>query len=111
MKAARVLPVFSVAYAVIYLVAMYENLALVTYYPRLRQWFPLTVTDLPKSAGPGMFWYGWIVTAFLGAAAITLLALAVPERTLARIMSRAAWAAPLAVILIIVYLLRGWFLA
>ncbi len=111
MKVARVLPVFSAAYAVIYLVAMYENLALVTYYPRLRQWFALTVTDLPKSAGPGMYWYGWIATALVGAAIVALLALAVPERPLARFMSVASWAAPLGVVLIIVFLLRGWFLA
>lgn len=111
MKVARVLPVFSAAYAVIYLVAMYENLALVTYYPRLKQWFALTVTGLPKSAGPGMYWYGWIATALVGAAAVALLALALPERPLARFMSVASWAAPLGVVLIIVFLLRGWFLA
>ncbi len=111
MKVARVLPVFSAAYAVIYLVAMYENLALVTYYPRLQQWFALTVTGLPKSAGPGMYWYGWIATALVGAAIVALLALALPERPLARFMSIASWAAPLGVVLIIVFLLRGWFLA
>jgi hypothetical protein len=111
MKAARVLPVFSAAYAIIYLVAMYENLALVTYYPRLRQWFALTVTGLPKSAGPGMYWYGWIATAALGAATVALLALTVPERALARPCAVAAWVAPLGVALVIVYLLRSWFLA
>jgi hypothetical protein len=111
MKVARVLPVFSAAYALIYLVAMYDNLALVTYYPRLRQWFALTVTGLPKSAGPGMYWYGWIATALVGAAVVALLALAVPERPLARFMSVASWAAPLGVVFIIVFLLRGWFLA
>jgi hypothetical protein len=111
MKAARVLPVFSAAYAVIYLVAMYENIALVTYYPRLRRWFPLTVSNLPKSAGPGMYWYGWIATAATGAVIIALLSLAAPERVLARVMSVVSWVAPLGVLLVIVYLLRGWFLA
>ncbi|HUK58711.1 MAG TPA: hypothetical protein VLV50_05715 [Stellaceae bacterium] len=111
MKAARVLPVFSAAYAVIYLVAMYENLALATYYPRLRQWFALTVTDLPKSAGPAMYWYGWIATAAIGGAVVALLALALPERPLARFMAVASWAAPLGAVLVIAFLLRGWFLA
>jgi hypothetical protein len=110
MRAARVFPLFSAAFAVIYLAAMYNNLALVSYFPRTRQWFWLTVTDLPRSAGPGMYWYGWLLTSFLGAAAIAALALLAPPQTIARASRPASWAVPLGVIALIVYILRGWFL-
>lgn len=110
MKLARVFPIFSAAYAALYLASMYYNLALLSYFPRSRQWFLLTVTDMPRSAGPGMYWYGWLLTAFLGAAAISLLALAAPAPWLARVSRIVSWAVPLAVIIVIVYILKGWFI-
>jgi hypothetical protein len=110
MKVTRIFPFFSTAFAVIYLAAMYNNLALVSYFPRTRQWFFLTVTDLPRSAGPGMYWYGWLATSFLGAAALAALALALPAPWLARLSRPASWAVPIVVILAIIYILRGWFL-
>jgi hypothetical protein len=110
MKWTRVFPVFSAAFAAIYLAAMYYNLALVRSFPRSRQWFWLTVTDLPRSAGPGMYWYGWLLTSFLGAAAIAALALVAPPATTARVARWVSWALPLGIILVIVYILRGWFL-
>jgi hypothetical protein len=109
-KIARVLPVFSAAFAVLYLLAMYDNLALASYFPRLGQWLPLTVTDLPRSAGPGMYWYGWLATSFLGAAAISALAFALPAQGIAKVARAAAWAIPLGVMVVLVYILRGWFL-
>lgn len=110
MRATRVFPLFSAAFAAIYVAAMYNNLALVSYFPRTRQWFWLTVTDLPRSAGPGMYWYGWLLTSFLGAAAIAALALLAPAPTIARASRTASWAVPLGVIAVFVYILRGWFL-
>jgi hypothetical protein len=110
MKIARVFPIFSAAFAVIYLLAMYSNLALVSYFPRTRQWFLLTVTDLPRSAGPGMYWYGWLATSFLGAAGVAALTLVAPGPWLARVARIVSWVVPVAVILALIYILRGWFL-
>ena len=110
MRIARVFPIFSAAFAAIYLAAMYENLALVSYFPRTRQWFFLTVTDLPRSAGPGMYWYGWLATSFLGAAALAALALVAPARSVAGVARVVSWAVPIAVIVVVIYILRGWFL-
>ncbi len=108
MRLARVLPVFSAAFAVLYLAAMYNNLALVTYVPRLHLWLPLA-PNLPKSAGPGMYWYGWLATSALGAVAIAMLALLVPAERLSPVARRVAWIAPVAVMLALIYILRGWF--
>jgi hypothetical protein len=109
MNASRALPVFSVAFVVLYLVAMYDNLALMTYFPRIRQWLPLAAV-LPNTAGPGMYWYGWIATSAIGAAACAALSLLVPVNLLAPAARRASWIAPIVVMLTLVYILRSWFL-
>jgi hypothetical protein len=79
MRRARAFIIFSAAYAVLYLGAMYYNLALFTYYPAAKQFYPL-VPATPQARGPAMFWYGWIATAALGALTLSVLSLAVPER-------------------------------
>ena len=109
MKIARVFPVFSAAFAVLYLVAMYNNFALMTYFPQVRRWLPLTAI-LPKTDGPGMYWYGWIATSALGAAACAFVALLVPAGRLSSFTRHAAWVAPMGGMLALVYILRGWFL-
>jgi hypothetical protein len=110
MKVARAFPVFSAAFAAIYVICMDNNLALVSYFPRTHAWYWLTVTDLPKSAGPGMYWYGWLIVAALGAAALAALSLAVPARAMERVGAVSSWAVPTAAMLFLVVILRGWFI-
>ena len=57
-----------------------------------------------------MFWYGWIMTAGMGAVALSAISLAVPDRVAARVS--AVWIGMIAVgvMVVFVYLLRGWFL-
>jgi hypothetical protein len=110
MKLARALPVFSAVYLVVYLIAMYYNLALATYVPRTGTWYALTNTALPPRAGPGMYWYGWILTATLCGVIVSAIYLAVPARGDSRLWPRLAWAVPTCVILVIVFLLRTWFI-
>jgi hypothetical protein len=107
---ARVFPVFSAVFAALYLAAMYWNLALVSYFPRTRQWYALTVTGLPRSAGPGMYWYGWLLTSFFGAALAAALALALPAHAGTRVARSASWGVPFAVIATLAFILRGWFI-
>ncbi len=106
-RLARALPVFSIAFVVLYYLAVQYNLALFTYHPRLKQ-FGFLVQ--PVRAGPAMYWYGWLLTSALGALAIAALSLMVPERWTARIWPALTWLAPLAVIVLFVILLRGYFL-
>jgi hypothetical protein len=73
----RAFPVFSVAFAVLYLVATYFNLALVTYHPALRE---LQFLAQPPKAGPAMYWYGWIMTTAIGAFVAGAVAAFMPDR-------------------------------
>jgi hypothetical protein len=101
----RVLPIFAAAFAVIYVVAVEANWALVTYHPRTGEWDWLTQ---PARSGPAMYWYGWIGTSILTASAISILALPLTRRWQPPVWI--GWAVPLAVMAVFVYLLRSFFL-
>jgi len=73
----RALPVFSVSFAILYLLATYFNLALVTYHPALNE---LDFLARPPKAGPTMYWYGWIMTSAIGAFVAGVIATFVPAR-------------------------------
>jgi hypothetical protein len=93
MSYTRVFPIFAAAFAIAYVLSVEANWALVTYHPRINEWEWLTK---PAKSGPPMYWYGWLGTSFLAAAAISLVAI--------------GWAVPLAVMAVFVYLLRSFFL-
>ena len=99
--------VFSIAYAVLYLLSVEYNWALFTYHPALESFGALV--QKPIDGGPAMYWYGWIVTSALGASTIAALACAMPAGLGNRIWSGLAWAVPLAAMFAFVYILRGYF--
>lgn len=101
----RVFPVFSIAFAIIYLFAEQSNWALVTYHPRIGEWDWLTK---PSRSGPAMHWFGWVGTSILGATAVSLTALALPQRWQPPVWI--GWAVPLAVMIAFVYLFKHFFL-
>ncbi len=103
----RALPVFSIAFALIYIASVEYNLALITYHPQIFRWGLLA--EAPKE-GPAMYWYGWLLTSALGAGAIAALSLALPARPFDRIWSILVWVTPLVMIATIMYILRGYFL-
>jgi hypothetical protein len=107
MTIGRALPVFSIAFALIYIASVEYNLALITYHPQIGRWGVLA--EAPRE-GPAMYWYGWLLTSALGAGAIAALSLALPARPFDRVWSILVWVAPLAMIAVIVYILRGYFL-
>jgi hypothetical protein len=105
MRIERTLPVFTAAFAVIYLAAVENNLALFTYHPRIGEWGLLAE---PPRSGPAMYWYGWIATSLVGAAAASLAAL--PLTAWYRPPAWVGWAIPLAVMIAFVYFLRVFLL-
>lgn len=102
----RALPVFSAAFAVLYVIAMYFNIAMFVYYPAPAQWH---WHDTPGLPGPAMYWYGWIANAAVGAAIIAALVALLPA-SLRRQSATVAWLVPLASMLTILFILRGWFI-
>ena len=57
-KFERVFPIFGVIFAVVYTYAVYKDIALVTYHPKIGVW------DIGRTAsrdGPAMYWYGFVL--------------------------------------------------
>jgi hypothetical protein len=108
MIAARSLPTFAIAFAVLYLLCVEFNWALFTYHPALEEFGLLA--QAPKD-GPAMYWYGWLATSALGAIVITALAAWLPgswAKTTAG--ANLSWAIPLVVMMAFFYILRRYFL-
>jgi hypothetical protein len=107
MNIARVFPVFSAAFAVLYVVCMHFNIAAFIYYPRLGEWHlqPL------GSDGPPMFFYGWLFNSFIGAASIAGLAALIPKSIAVKVWTGWTWVICLVAIAISFYLMRIFFVA
>lgn len=105
MSVTRILPIFAAAFAVIYVIAVEANWALMTYHPRIGEWEWLT---RPAKSGPAMYWFGWIGTSLLAATALSLVALPVTRRWPPPVWI--GWAVPLAVMAVFVYLMRKFFI-
>jgi hypothetical protein len=107
--------VFGTAFAVLYVVALWLDLALFTVYPA--QGVVLLGThrsgDVAAPAmsflAPTMYWYGWTATAALGALVFGLLATLLPERWTPHFWSGWPWAIPVAAMSACVYLTMPWF--
>jgi hypothetical protein len=96
---------FAAVYAAVYYFAVDYNWALFSYGPAVGKW---TLFTRPASAGPTMFWYGWIATAASAGAAVGLVVCLLPENLGARIWSGFAWLVPVCSIAGIAYLLSGY---
>ena len=108
---ARVFPIFSIAFSLIYFYGIYTGNGPIHYYPMLNQW---TLDVLPASPDPGpvMMWYGWVINGIVGGAIIAALALLLPRDLVNRLWDRWLWA-PVAVTLVLMvallWLLSGYF--
>jgi hypothetical protein len=100
----RALTLFAALFAVFYLVAVEMNWALITYHPRQEAW---GWGAQAATKGPAMHWYGWLASAALAATVATLIAVPVLKRV--AIPTWIGWAAPLAVIVAFVWVLRIFF--
>ena len=104
MNMEKVFPVFTAAFAVIYVLAVQYNWALLTYHPKIGEWGWLAE---PARNGPPMYWYGWLVTSTFGATAASLVSWPLVHRWPAQFWL--GWMIPLVVIFIFLYLFRGFF--
>ena len=68
---------FAAVFAIVYYFAVAHNWALFSYGPAVGQW---TLFTQDASAGPTMYWYGWIATSALAAAGVAALVAFLPQR-------------------------------
>lgn len=68
--------VFGVAYAAIYVVCTEINLPLITYHPVTGE---IGLLRQLAKTGPVMYWYGWMLTSFVGAVALAAVASVLPQ--------------------------------
>jgi hypothetical protein len=101
----KTFPVFSAAFALVYIVSVELNCALFTYHPKIKQWGWLVE---PSRDGPPMYWYGWLVTSMLGAAAASVIALPLLKNRPAPYWL--GWIVPLLVMISVGYFFRNFFL-
>jgi hypothetical protein len=103
-------PVFAVTFAAVYSAVYYfaldNNWALFSYGPAVGEW---TLFNRAASAGPTMYWYGWIATSALVGAVVGLIACFLPKNLGGRLWSGSAWLVPVCSIAAIGYLLSGYF--
>jgi hypothetical protein len=101
----KLVPVFSAAFAVIYIFSVQLNWALFTYHPKTGQWGWLVE---PAKNGPPMYWYGWLLTSTLGAAAVSVIAW--PLLRSRPTQYWLGWTVPLLVMVSVFYFFRDFFL-
>jgi len=107
----RHLPLFSVAFILIYAVCVYFNLALFTYFPAAEQPFALFAAKPgPAPAGIPMYWYGWLSTTLLVALAVTGVGAFMPRNGGRGVWPWLVWASPIVAFVVVLYALRMWFL-
>ncbi len=97
---------FAVAYAILYVLAVENNWALFTYHPLSGEfhWLVKRAAD-----GPAMFWYGWMVTAALGALLTAAIVSFLPAAITSRVPVALSWCIPVAVMVVFVYIMRDFF--
>jgi hypothetical protein len=102
--------VFAVTFAAVYAAAYYlvliNNWPLFSYGPATGEW---TLFNRAASAGPTMYWYGWIATSAIVAAIAGLVACYLPGNLGRRLWSGLAWLVPLCSLAAIAHLLSGYF--
>lgn len=106
MSKAFSLTVFTVVFAAVYILCFVNGWTLFRYYPLSGDF---ATQDLPRTAGPAMGWYAWILQGLSAALAITLLALAIPKKVVDKIWSGTAWFGVALIILFTLYYEWHWF--
>jgi hypothetical protein len=107
-KVERLAAIFAVAFAVIYAPTMDNNWTAATYHPIQGIW-QLGLARPLSGGSPAMYWYGFVITAALGAAAVTAIASFIPNHLMERLPWRSlSWIIPICSIIYIAYVLMPY---
>ena len=107
MKRGLALAVFGVVFAAVYFYSFATALTWFRYYPLTGD---ITTADLPRTAGPAMGWYAWIVQGFAAGLFAALLTLLIPPRLSERAWTGLGWFGALVIIVYTFYFEWHWFL-
>ena len=96
---------FSMLFGIVYSVFFYFNWSSFQYYPALQKFsrLPLPISD----AGPAILWYAWLAAAFVISLVASLL---IPRKWAEKIPPGWVWMAPFALVLVILYYEKHWFI-
>ena len=97
--------VFSVSFAILYVICDMAALPLFTYHPGTDR-IDLGYTPARRDEGPAMYWYGWIASSALGASILGLLAAMLPQNIRGKIPLALSWIVPVALIPVLIYSLK-----
>jgi hypothetical protein len=104
-RAERLAAIFGIAFAIIYAPTMDYNWTAATYHPIQGIW-QLGFAKPLGGGSPAMYWYGFVITAALGAAAVTAIASFIPDNLMGRLPWRIlTWLVPICSIAYIAYVL------
>jgi hypothetical protein len=104
-KTERLAAIFAIVFAIIYAPTMDYNWTAATYHPIQGIWQFGRAAPL-GGGSPAMYWYGFVITAAVGAAAVTALASLIPDNLMDRIPWRSlTWLVPICSIIYIAYVL------
>ncbi|HWR17703.1 MAG TPA: hypothetical protein VN577_22935 [Terriglobales bacterium] len=88
----RLLPIFTVSFAVVYSLVFFLRMRYLVYYPKSHVW---RLALDPNQPQPGMYYYGWIVMGTLGALLVCLLCTPFIDRVKWSVSSAWVWIIPL----------------
>jgi hypothetical protein len=104
-KTERLAAIFAIIFAIIYAPTMDYNWTAATYHPIQGIWQFGRAAPL-GGGSPAMYWYGFVITAALGAAVVTALAALIPDNLMDRVPWRSlTWLIPICSIVYIAYVL------
>ncbi len=106
MKRGLAVAVFTGVFAGVYLASFINGWTLFRYYPLTGE---LTTLDLPRTAGPAMGWYAWIVQGFAAAVLLAGLVLLLPRQWTDRAWPGLSGVVALLIIVYTFYVEWHWF--
>lgn len=106
MKHPLALAVFAIVFSAVYLAGFLNGWITFRFYPLNNE---LSTADLPRTAGPAMGWYAWIVQGFVAGLIAALIARLVPQATAERLWPGLAGAGVALVVAATFYFEWHWF--
>lgn len=101
------LAVFAAVFSFVYYLCFVLGYTPVQYYPLDGN---ISAEPLPRSAGPAMGWYTWIVVGSISGLVAAIIAYVVPKNLGERLGPAMSWAIPGGVALWVLYVEKHWFI-